>query len=47
MTTQQIKWAAQHDWFVRQEGERIVVIEDDGLATWVGTFRALREWAGY
>lgn len=54
----QIKWAASHDWFVRDNGNGTIVVEEFSydpslqaslryLQSWVGGFRALREWAGY
>lgn len=52
LTTQQILWASQHDWFIKDNGNGTIVVADrddlsDRLQTWVGTFRQLREWAGY
>lgn len=52
LTDNQIVWAASHDWFVKTQTNAdgltmIVVKEDDGNAVWLGTFKALREWAGY
>ncbi len=56
LTAKQITWASQHDWFINysivditDDGAigRITVREDDGEATWIGTFKALKDWAGY
>lgn len=52
LTAAEVKWAASHDWFVRDNGNGTIVVADrdnlsDRLQTWVGSFRALREWAGY
>ena len=58
LTSTQIKWASQHDWFVRANaiGEIVVIDRNVDIRThllservfiWKGTFRQLREWAGY
>lgn len=49
MTRQQIKWAAQHDWFIRQSGNGVVVRGDCGEPDEVffNDAKALRAWAGY
>ena len=56
LTASQIKWAASHDWFVRDNGDGSITVNDDvsinGLHArtvihWVFGFRALRDWAGY
>lgn len=49
MSEQQVKWASQHDWFVKAENGVITVWEEETKSAieWVGTFRQLREWAGY
>lgn len=53
LTTQQIAWAASHDWFVQDNGDGTITIADrysDGteiIMTWHLSFRELREWAGY
>lgn len=53
----QIKWAASHDWFIRDNGDGTIVVQEcftiNGVphagvtVRWTDTFRALREWAGY
>lgn len=50
MTSQQIKWAASHDWFVMDNGNGTITVRDDlggPLLTWTGSFSELRAWAGY
>ena len=56
MTKSQIKWAAQHDWFVRsallpsngESRERYkVVVNDDGIELNHYVFQDLKIWAGY
>ena len=52
LTEGQIRWASEHDWFVRREGDGIVVADrySDGteiIVEWHLSFRELREWAGY
>lgn len=58
MTEQQIKWAAQHDWFVSVAGDgEGVLVSDVSLDTRMGEiftetkafrdYRTLRRWAGY
>ncbi|WP_407976111.1 hypothetical protein ACJKIH_03035 [Brucella pseudogrignonensis] len=57
MNAEQIAWAAQHDWFVRDNGNGTIVVRDEytdktgkvcfNAGTWDGTFAALRTWAGY
>ena len=56
LTTQQIKWAASHDWFVGDNGDGTIIVRDayvlDGNLfetdiRWAEGFRALRDWAGY
>lgn len=47
LTESQIQWASQHDWFVRRSGNQIIVIGYDGEMVWVGSFKQLRDWAGY
>ena len=57
LTPNQIRWAASHDWFVRDCGDGSIVILERGVWNghdfvnnefhWRGTFRALRDWAGY
>ena len=56
MTEQQIKWASEHDWFVRRDGDQIIVADrwaQDGeihevVTPWLLSFlRELREWDGY
>lgn len=59
LTVSQIKWASQHNWFVRDNGDGTIEVRDivlgvaggshvlDTIITWSGNFRSLREWAGY
>lgn len=55
MTRQQIKWASSHDWFIRADGDTVIVSESiqhrDGSWTTepvrFASFDALRAWAGY
>lgn len=56
LTPSQIKWAASHDWFVCDNGDGSIVVNDawtqDGVlyqrdVTHTGSFGALRDWAGY
>ena len=59
LTEAQIKWASEHDWFVRRDGDQIIVADRwtefrDGTANyveivmpWLLSFRELRDWAGY
>lgn len=53
LTPNQIKWAAQHDWFVKDNGDHTITVADrysDGteiIMTWHLTFAELRDWAGY
>lgn len=56
MTQSQIKWAAEHDWFVSSKGDEVTVKETmynhdantqyDRETTFT-SFKDLREWAGY
>jgi hypothetical protein len=55
MTNEQIRWAAQHDWFIARDGDMVIVREDikHACGSWTstplrfGSFKKLREWAGY
>ena len=59
LTEQQVKWASQHDWFIKtvrcQDAEQYefvigVVVRDDLVATETQIFtdfQELRNWAGY
>lgn len=56
LTTSQIKWASQHDWFLRDNGDGTIEVRDgftvaglyaEHITRWAWSFRALREWAGY
>ena len=52
LTERQMQWASEHDWFVRREGDQIIVADrySDGteiIMPWLLSFRELREWAGY
>lgn len=52
LTTSQIKWAAQHDWFITEHYivPGTIVVRDDevkeGFLKFNG-FKKLKEWAGY
>ena len=52
-TPNQIKWAAQHDWFVSVNDNGNIVAREvysDGSSNIVvhtGSFQELRDWAGY
>ncbi len=58
LSIQQIKWAASHDWFVRDNGNGTVTVRDEyfragdksvsvDFLVWCKSFSALRAWAGY
>lgn len=53
LTQTQIKWAAQHHWFIADNRNGTITVADrysDGRETimvWRGTFAQLRDWAGY
>lgn len=57
LTPSQIKWAASHDWFIADNGDGTIKVREcftiNGVLfqeepiRWTGSFRALREWAGY
>ena len=55
LTRKQIDWAMLHDWAVRPDWDRMtVVIQSDSIdseylatVSWIGSFKALRDWAGY
>lgn len=54
MTRNQIRWAAQHDWFIKDNGDgSVTVLELQALGGRVFTvgiisnFKELRDWAGY
>lgn len=56
LTAKQISWAAQHDWFVKDNGDGTITVLDrwhdihgdhDDLVIWRTSFSALRDWAGY
>jgi hypothetical protein len=56
LTAQQICWAASHDWFIRDNGDGTITVNDawtqDGVlhqqtVRHTGSFKALRDWAGY
>lgn len=54
LTASQIKWAASHDWFVSDNGDGTITVltmemSDPIGATMIfsGSFRELRDWAGY
>lgn len=58
LTAAQIRWAADHDWFVRDNGDQTITVVDrsydaandqlhEDVLVWDDTFAALREWAGY
>lgn len=61
LTPQQRRWAASHDWFVKDNRDGSIEVLDrwsqlhsNGTVThhekqlhFAGTFKALRDWAGY
>ena len=56
MTQSQIKWAAEHDWFVKANGDEVVVSEtmhnhdkntQYDIETSFTSFTELKNWAGY
>ena len=57
LTAQQIEWASAHDWFVSDNNDGTITVEDisdDGAGNasyrqivWRKSFAALRAWAGY
>ena len=59
LTAQQIKWAAQHDWFVCDNGDGTITVRDTYMVMGGGparqdtliwedrSFAELRSWAGY
>lgn len=52
MTHKQIKWAKQHDWFLRcavRDNKKAVVVADTLVSTEIvfTDYQLLRHWAGY
>ncbi len=56
LTERQIKWAASHDWFVKDNGDGTIIVRDKYMfsgflftdeITWNKSFSELRDWAGY
>ena len=53
LTAAQIRWAAAHDWFIRDNGDGSIRVADrysDGtcfIIDWYLSFADLRTWAGY
>jgi len=52
LNKQQLKWASQHDWFVKESFEGYVVVRDYDSAgnlelKTFKDFQELRSWAGY
>lgn len=58
LTATQIRWASEHDWFERDNGDGTILVWDrwvnlvtgeahHQLKAFEGTFAELREWAGY
>lgn len=56
MTTQQIKWAQGHDWYIdKSDGNNAVLVTDEWVEngeirselTWFDDFHELLVWAGY
>ena len=51
MTHTQVFWASQHDWYIHFDETGLYVLDYDGATyfetLWTGTFKQLREWAGY
>lgn len=56
LTQAQMDWAARHDWFVMQDAQGLIVADrwvdtngkyHENHVRWEGTFRELRDWAGY
>lgn len=49
MTEQQLKWAAQHDWFrgVADNGGVNVYVSEHGTIVNIIDFNYLAKWAGY
>lgn len=57
LTERQMQWAATHDWFVRREGNTIIVADrwynsatkerGEIIMPWLLSFSELRAWAGY
>ena len=58
LTTQQVRWAASHDWFVADLGNGLIQVVDrwvnlrtgergEDVLVWDKPFAELRDWAGY
>lgn len=56
MTQSQIKWAAEHDWFIKADGGDVVVNEviynpdtdeEQEMIIVFSSFTDLKNWAGY
>lgn len=49
MTTQQIKWASQHDWYILKAGAGVLCHHDEaqGETMYFSCFKELYQWAGY
>ncbi len=53
LTSNQIKWASLHDWYVATKVDGSIIVADrysDGSETimiWQASFAELRAWAGY
>jgi hypothetical protein len=56
LTPGQVRWAASHDWFISDCGDGTIMIRDGWTLNGVydcqiirhtGSFKALRDWAGY
>lgn len=55
MTTEQIKWAVKHDWFISEIEPGVVLVRDEWTSdgelhssvAHFGDYQRLREWAGY
>lgn len=56
LNTNQIAWAARHDWFIGDNGDGTITVCDgytingvygETIVVWAQSFRELRDWAGY
>lgn len=49
MTKEQIKWARSHDWYIQDNGDVVMVLDEyePNHIQIFSNFKLLREWAGY
>jgi len=48
MTQKQKLWASQHDWFISETPQGVLVYDSEiDKAITIENFKALRDWAGY